>query len=227
MNFLRFLLDKVRDTSMNFEQIASDLQSDQQPVRAKAMYELLAKATHDPGIHPAALPLFRHCVQSEQDPWITAIAARGVEKIVGDVEARKTWLGLLNSPNPAMVAAAALQISDPFYVPRLIELFHTRTEPLVRNCLLHPLGLSRDPAALPILLEALNAPELRPKAINALSNLGDPRAIPYLEPLLNDTSPHPEPDDRGCPLRICDVAGQAIRRLQYLLNEKSKPASAS
>jgi len=55
--------------------------------------------------------------------------------------------------------------------------------------------------------------QMRPAAIEALRQLGDPRAIPHLFPMLDDKTDAWEEDNHGPTLRVCDLVDQAIRQL--------------
>ena len=76
------------------------------------------------------------------------------------------------------------------------------------------LGRTVDPAALPDLLRCLADPAMRPHAVEALADLGDARAVPALERLLDDTTDAWPEDIHGPMLRVCDLAAGAVRRLR-------------
>src|SRR5205814_10016953 len=124
------------------------------------------------------------------------------EHILGPQQARATWLALLNRPAVNMVTRIALAIDDPSYAPALLELLQRRTETPIRAAAIRTLGRMKDPVALGAILDHLSTPELRTDAIEALGDLGDPRAIPHLEPLLDNTTQVAREDERGAMLYV-------------------------
>lgn len=202
------------------QKIEQDLFSDQQPARVSAALELVKQVGDRPRIQEAALELFRRCIQTESDPWIVVTAARGVEKIVGPVAARETWLALLESSNDARVAVAAMCVEGPFYVPVMLDLLRHRTSLEVRAAAICKLGRLQDPIAFDALIEHLATPGLKVGVIVALGELGDTRAKPYLGSLLEDRTELEQPDDRGCVQHVCDLAASAIRRMEYVAASK-------
>lgn len=204
----------------SLRQIERDLFSEHQESRTSAVLKLLRLVEKKLRTHETALALFRRCIQTEQDPWIIVTAARGIERIIGPVAAREMWLGLLNSSNGALAAVAAVSVLDRFYVPVLLDLLRQRDDFRIRAAAIQTLGRIQDPAAFPALIEQLATPAQRMNAAVALAELGDLRAMPYLEPLLADHSELPEPDDRGCVQRVNDIAAFAIRRLEFVAASK-------
>jgi HEAT repeat protein len=195
-------------------QIEVDARSPDQLTRGSAVQELLLRVQKDPLLNDAALPIFRRHVATAPDAWTATTCARGIEQIEGPERARATWLALLHRPDAQLVAGVALAVTDPSYAPELFELLNSRPEPVIHKCVIRTLGRMRVSAALPIIREYLKDPATRADAIEALADFGDPAAIAHLEPLLQDTSDSGQTDDRGWPLRVGDVADEAIRRLR-------------
>jgi HEAT repeat protein len=195
----------------SFAQIEQDVKSPDPAVRGSAIQELLLRVKNDPALQ--ALAIFRHAVDVDQDPAVVTTAARGVQDILSPEESRSTWLDLLNRPDAMMVARAALAIDDRQLVPTLLDLLRRRPEPVVHHSILYTLGRLKDPAAYDTLIACLENPNLRSHAIDALADFGDPRAIPHLQPFVNDKT-DARPDDRGWMMQIGDLASDAIRQLQ-------------
>ncbi len=83
----------------------------------------------------------------------------------------------------------------------------------VRTLAVHELGRVKPRGALEALVERLDQEQLRPYIVQALENLGDPAAIPYLERFLQDqTEAWPE-DNHGPMLRVCDQVQSSITKL--------------
>lgn len=200
-------------TGVTLSAIEEDLRSETCHVRTAAWQELLRQVRANPQIHQPALSIFRGYLQTEHHPASAIVAARGVEHIVGPVQARAAWLALLNASREDLVAGVTLTLIDPFYVPTLLDLLQRRGEPQIRGCVIRTLGRMRDPAVLNVLIDALATPQ-RLAAIEALGDLGDARAIPHLQPLLSDETETGEFDERGAILRVNHVAHGAIRRIQ-------------
>jgi HEAT repeat protein len=192
------------------------LQSPDHNVRAKATADLLFRATQDQSIRADALEIFRRCLSTEQEPSTAISAVRGLDLLASCDEARTAWLVLLNDPRPQMVARAALHIQDPTYAPLLFEMLERASNLSIRSALINILGRLKYGPACQSILAALNDSETRNHAIIALGDLGDPAAIPYLEPFVADNSPSHLTDDRGWPLCVGDLADESIRRLRRL-----------
>jgi hypothetical protein len=201
-------------STFDLDEVLREIQSQKQEIRGAAMQRLLFEARKNPRIHPTAREIFRAVLQIPLDGWTTINAARGFELIAGPIEARREWLLLLNDSPPELAADVALSLRDAFYVPALIELLSTRDNLKFRRSVIRALGRLNDPAALKPLIESLNKAELRPHAVDALGDLGDKGAIPFLEPLLTDTTDAWPEDNHGPMLRVCDLAKAAIERLR-------------
>jgi len=195
-------------------QIETDAASPDQQTRGGAVQELLLRVRKDPRLNDAALPIFRRHVDTAPDAWTVTSCARGIELIEGAEKARATWLALLHRADAQLVAGIALALTDLSYAPALLELLTRRPEPVIHNCVIRTLGRMRVPAAFPIIVEHLKDPATRADAIQALSEFGDPAAIAHLEPFVHETSDSGQTDDRGWPLRVCDLADDAIRMLR-------------
>ena len=183
--------------------------------RGRAMQELLLWARKDAAVRPAARDVFRQALPTALDAWTATSVARGLALTADPAEARAAWLTLLARPDPTLVARIALAVGDdPAFIPTLLDMLAAGPHPVVRRCVLRTLGRFRDPVALPALLDALADPAARSDAIQALSDLGDVRAIPAIEPFRQDQAESGQTDDRGYPLQVGDLASDAVRQLE-------------
>lgn len=199
---------------MTIDQIRRDIDSGSAADRTRALLKLFEATKKDPAIRGKASELFRTVLERFEEPSNVSLALQGLELSGGAQQAREHWIKLLNHPRVEMAAYAAMAISDPNYVPILIELLLQRPEPFFHIAAISALGRLRLPSGFPAIAEHLKIPETQIYAIEALANLGDLRAIPILEPLLEDTRDMPETDERGATRRICEVADEAIRRIR-------------
>jgi len=197
----------------DLEQNKKDLKSDRAEVRTRAVAALLYQAKQDASIHSAALEIFRGLLASAADYWTLSNAARGIELIAGVEEGRRVWSMLLNHPVAKVVADVASTMKDPFYFPVLLEIFERRRETVVQIAVMHKLSRIKLHEAFSAIVARLAAAELRPHAIVALEELGDARAIPFLEPYLKDKTDAWQEDNHGPMMRVCDLAKGAIARL--------------
>lgn len=196
------------------EELRLALGSSRQQDRVLAMQHLRQWVTKDKRLWPDALPIFERAVASEPDGWTSLHAIHGIETVAGPVAARAAWLSMLDRPDARTVAITASAITDPSFVPDLLALLERRRELIIRTAVLRTFGRLRVPATFPKIVEELDLPELRPSIVQALTDFGDPRAIPYLELLHDDTTDAWEEDNHGPTLRVCDVAWTAIERLR-------------
>lgn len=201
--------------------------SPNQAERVLAMQDLSMWAERDARTHAQLLPIFKRAVVEEPDRWTAIHAARGLARAGGPEAGRRAWLALLARDDADTVAATAYAMSgDALFAPDLIELLQRRPELTIRHAVLRSLGRMRVPEALPLLLDAISVPELRPDVVQAMEDLGDPRAIPALESLLSDTADAWEEDNHGPTLRVCDVAATAIARLRMAEATKLPPSAS-
>ena len=193
-------------------QIQVDLQSPDPERRGRAMRDLASLVKSDPTHHAQALPIFHAALLQDIDAWTILSAAHGLETILGPERAYPAWLALLNHPNAKIATAAVRAITHPRYVLPLIDVLQQRSQLSLRQSSIRALGRLKHPAIFPALLPCLADPELLPHTVEALGDLGDPRAAPHLEALRNDpTEAWPE-DNHGPMLRVGDLARQALAR---------------
>jgi hypothetical protein len=181
--------------------------------RGRAMQALLIRIRRDPSLNAAALPIFRRVCAREVHGWPATLAARGIEDIEGDIAARSVWTDLLQRESPQMVSDAAGSLTDPWYVPTLLDLLNRRSEPEVRGAVIRALGRMKNDAVFPAIIGFLDDPALRLAVIEALASQGDVRARPHLGPLVDDQTETGEWDERGAPVRVGSLAWNALRRI--------------
>ncbi|MEP6779856.1 MAG: HEAT repeat domain-containing protein [Gemmatimonadaceae bacterium] len=120
---------------------------------------------------------------------------------------------LLNGKFDGVAESAALLMTDVSYLPALVAQLEVRQSIKFRGNVIRTLGRMRDPRAFQIIVDALHDVATRPSAIQALQELGDARAVPYLQAHLSDTTELWREDDHGPMLRVCNLAERAIRHL--------------
>ncbi|MDB5332628.1 MAG: repeat protein [Phycisphaerales bacterium] len=196
-----------------FAEMERDIDSEARETRGRAMHDLLILAERDPAIRPAASEIFRRAVATPKDAWSTNTALHGIALLHGAQAARDARIRLLSHPDPAFVASIVRATRDAIYVPALLKLLSERAETPIRVAAIRALGRLRDPAALAVLVAQLHIPDLRPHTIEALADLSDPRAVPYLEPFRADTTDAWEEDNHGPMLCVCDLVDSAVKRL--------------
>jgi hypothetical protein len=207
-------------------QLEKEVHSDRPEIRNKAMLELLDQVRKKPQLGASILPIFRDAVEHPLDGWTTANAVRGIEHVCGPAEGLRLRIALFNDPNPDMACPAILTAPDAGSVPALINTLNSRHDSTIRIASLQAFNRLRHPSTLEPMLNCLESPETRPYAIEALGNLRDPRAIPFLEQWLGDTTQTWPLDDRGGPMMtVGDMAQYAISRIRPPLNWPPAPPS--
>ncbi len=175
------------------------------------LWDLVKKNT---AVRPRAAVAFREWLARETAPWPRSTCLRGIEELEGQDHTAPLWLAEFTSDDDARSRQVAYFMAHPRYFPALEErLWRSRNESL-RYAILHAFGQSKDHAALPILLQAMADPALRPAAIESLGCLGFTAAIPHIEPYLEDHTHCWQEDNHGPMLRVSDIASRNIGKLQ-------------
>ena len=193
--------------------IEKDLVSEKELTRCHAMQGLLRWVKEDKGIYSAALPLFWAALAQPRDPWVTTLALEGLEMIAGKQEARKARDLLLFGGKGNIAKAVVLAMRDPEEYSVLIDLLSRSTDEEVCISAIRMLGRFRNPAALSVLVELMSKANLCSHIVEALGELGDARAIPFLKRHLEDETDAWPVDNHGPMLHVSDLAEEAIRRL--------------
>ncbi|MDX2200996.1 MAG: HEAT repeat domain-containing protein [Phycisphaerae bacterium] len=196
------------------EQIERDLRSARAFERGEGMRALLRRAVADPSLQPRAREVFRAALGGETDPWALSMAALGIETLDGATAGGAVWRELLGRADENVVAYAVIAMRDAVHAPLLRELLERRPEPLILVNALSALGRLRDRAAMPAMLAALENASVRPHAISALADLGDPGAIAAIERYLNDRGDAWPVDNHGPMMSVGEVAAEAIAKLR-------------
>ena len=202
----------MQDSASRLARISNDLGSASDLTCLKAVTELLLWCRQDRGIAAAALPLFERALT--KFPYVANLAVQGIELIQGREAALRYRQAFLRDTNSALVRATVLNTTDPAEVPQLIEVLNRSADANVREAAVRLIGRLGTPAAFDTLVHALREPSLRPHAVEALSELGDIRAIPYLEALQSDTTPAWPIDNHGPMLDVSDLAIEALKKLR-------------
>ena len=215
----------MRPKQPSLDEIREQLRSPKQTDRVRAMQSLRERAKKDARLAAIALPIFQCAIEAEPDRYTAIYAARGIESAAGPAAGRAAWLALLDRDDADTVATVASAVgADATFAPVLIALLNRRPEMTIRHAVIRALGRMRVPETLPIILDGIGVPELRPDVVQALEDFGDPRAIPYLETLLGDTTDAWEADNHGPTLTVSNVATTAIARLR--LGAEAKAVAA-
>jgi HEAT repeat protein len=180
----------VANLDARLSAIEKGLASEKELARCNAMQSLLALVKEDQGIGVEALPMIRGAVERARDPWVTAMALEGLEVIAGKQEARKERDSLLFGGKANIAKAVVLAMRDPGEYSVLIDLLSRSTDEEVCFSAIRMLGRFRNPAALPVLVGLLAKSSFCPHIVEALGELGDARAIPFLERHLEDDTDH-------------------------------------
>jgi HEAT repeat protein len=108
---------------------------------------------------------------------LAAFAAHDMGDVLARMRARH-WSDL------DVALSGIARVADPRIVPILRNAYASK-EPMTRQRVVTLLGMQRPPEATDALLAALSdrSPDVRMAAIDALGDVGDPRAIPALESL--------------------------------------------
>jgi HEAT repeat protein len=193
--------------------IETGLASEKELSRCNAMQSLLALVKQDKGIGVEALPMIRGALERARDPWVTAMALAGLEVIAGKQEARIARDLLLFGGKGNIAKAVVLSMRDAGEYAVLIDLLSRSTDEEVCISAIRMLGRFRNPAALPVLAGLMSKANFCPHVVEALGELGDARAIPFLVRHLEDETDAWPVDNHGPMLRVSDLAEEAIRRL--------------
>lgn len=204
----------MRKPSNTIDGIRADLQSASVNIRREALQSLSELVRGNRHFAAEAAPIFRHAWRHETDPFTVLTAARGIELAEGDTQGRAALMDLLDRPQQDLVATAVLNAELDLTTEHVLALYARATDPGLRRTLINALGRKHDRAAFDVLAAAIDDPELRPWAIEALVAVGDPAAIPHIEPCLSDTADAWAVDNHGPMMRVCDVASDAIAALR-------------
>ena len=198
----------------DLDRIRHDLQSTDMLVVGSALGKLAKLAGHDPRIRAEALEVFRKWADAAPDQYVAIQAAKGLRLVAGEEAFREVWLKLMTDPRESFVLNTLHRTTEPVWVPVVLEMLERRSELSVRQSILCCLGQMQDRSVLPVLLKYLPDKDLQGYAVIGLTRLGDPRAIPHLEPWLADKTPLWPVDNHGPMETMGDVAANAIKLLQ-------------
>ena len=203
----------------NIDEIRRDLQSQDIELVGRTIGHLVKLAERDEGIRAEALGIFQKWAAAAPDFYVAIQSAKGIRLLAGEEAYREAWRKLLDDPREGIVLNVLNATDDPVWVPTLLGMLERRTELSIRQSLLCCLGKLKDRSVFPTLLKFLPDAELKGYAVLALASLGDPRAIPHLQPYLKDKTPLWPVDNHGPTELMCDAVANAIRQLQPLDGE--------
>jgi hypothetical protein len=200
--------------STHFRDLEQAVCNRDRTTREAAVEELLARAEKEPGIRGDVLAIFQRALTQTDDSLVAFQALQGIGRIAGSEAAADSLSDFLSRAPANTAASLALRIHSPAYEMPLIRTLAQRPEPQVRVAVTRALGRLQTPGVLSTLVGYLDSSELRPHVIEALRELNDPQAIPYLQPMLADQTDAWPIDNHGPMLRVCDLAEEAIQNLQ-------------
>ncbi len=182
--------------------------------RGRAMQAILAAVRKDASRRDMARDVFLKAIAFDDDVWTCTSAARGMQFLDGVIDSLVYWQALLRRTDPVFVSRIMLAMDDPAHVPTLLAMLESSTERPVQAAAICMLGRSKNPVAFEPIVSRIHNPLLRSSVVGALSDLGDPRAIPFLRQVADDETPLDQSDERGAIIRVCDIAAQAIRAME-------------
>ena len=196
------------------DEILRDLQSPDIELLGRTLGHLVKLAERDAGIRAEALGIFQKWAATAPDFYVAIQSAKGIRLLAGEEAYREVWRKLLDDPRESVVLNVLAATDNPEWVPVLLEMLERRTELSIHQSLLCCLGKLKDRSVFPTLLKYLPDAELKGYAVLALASLGDPLAIPHLQPYLKDKTPLWPVDNHGPTELMCDAVANAIRQLQ-------------
>jgi len=205
-----------------------DLASADPHVRGRALNALLMAIDRQPELREPARQIFHESAEHETYNWLVTTSVTGIERLDGPDTARPYWRRLLTQPDATAAGQAAMAVVNPSHLPLMLEMFDARAEFAFRRGAIYAFGRMRDPSVIPLLLKLGEDEQMQPCIVQALSDLGDPSAIPWLQALVPSNRHLPELDERGAQWTLGDIAAQAIRQIERRAGRPSsfQPAMA-
>ena len=217
----------ARATYVNLPDIRRDLASPNAETRGHALHLLYVCLDRQPELHAAARDIFRHAAEYETYGWVVITGVLGLEHLDGPDAARPHWRRLLGQPDALAAGRAAMSAKHPSHLPMLVDLIERRPEFVFRRGAIYALGWMRDPSVIPLLLRLGEDVALQQHVVQALSDIGDPQAVPWLRTLESSDRRLPEMDERGATLTLGEIAGYAIRSIEHRGGQRSQPNPAA
>ena len=191
--------------------------------RGHTLHLLYICIDRQPELHAAAREIFRYAVEHETTGWVVITGLMGLEQLDGPDAVRQHWRRLLTQPDALAAGRAAMSAKHPSHLPMLLELLDKRPDFFFRRGVVYALGCMREPSVIPLLIRLGEDVAMQPSVVQALGDIGDTRAIPWLQTLVSSDLHLPELDERGAMWTLGDVAGQAIRRIEYWSGQSAPP----
>ena len=157
-----------------------DLASADPHVRGRALNALLMAIDRQPELREPARQIFHESAEHETYNWLVTTSVTGIERLDGPDTARPYWRRLLTQPDATAAGQAAMAVVNPSHLPLMLEMFDARAEFVFRRGAIYAFGRMRDPSVIPLLLKLGADEQMQPCIVQALSDLGDPSAIPWV-----------------------------------------------
>lgn len=218
---------ELQSRPMSLDSLRRDLQSGDLTLVANAITGLVKLAEGDARLQAEVLSVCQKWVEDAPESYVAIKAARGLQRLAGEDVFRAVWLKLLQDPREGFVLNVLHSTQDTSWAPIILEMLQRRPELAVRQSALCCLGSLKAPSAFPTAVKYLSDKDLKGYAVIALTSLGDPRAIPHLEPFLKDKTALWPVDNHGPMELMSEFVADAIQRLQPKSTESAMPSALS
>ncbi len=202
------------DASPSIDAIVATLGTSDTVAVIRAVGELTRLAQRDPALHAMALNALQTLATTTADPYVAIETAKAIRQLPDEAAYRSVWLSLLDDPRLLIALNAAHGTTDVSWLATLTALLATRSEIPVRQAILLSIGKMKDRSALPLLVAHLADADLKGYAVLALTSMGDPNAIPHLQPYLTDKTPLWPIDNHGPMELMGEAVANSIKQLQ-------------
>ena len=196
------------------EAMIATLRSSDMVAVVRMIGELTRVVQNDPALRAPVIDTLQPLALTTADPHVANVAGKAIEQLGDKATYRKVWLSLLNDPRLLIALNAVHVTTDASWLATLIDLLSTRSEVAVRQAILLSIGKMKDRSALPLLVAHLSDSDLKGYAVLALTNLGDPQAIPHLQLYLADKTPLWPLDNHGPMELMGEAVASSIKQLQ-------------